>query len=84
MLRRKQVQTFFATYISTSSLIDIEACGSSSYWARKLIALGHEVKLLKARHVKAFVKDKNNLDDVEAIFDLVSRPNVRTIAIKTI
>ena len=83
MLRRKQVLTFFANY--SSSLIGIEACGSSSYWARELIALGHEVKLLNARHVKAFVKgNKNDFNDAEAIFDAVSRPNVRTIAIKTI
>ena len=83
MLIRKQVLTFFANY--TSSLIGIEACGSSSYWARELIALGHEVKLLNARHVQALVKgNKNDFNDAEAIFDAVSRPNARSIAIKTI
>jgi transposase len=82
MLRRQQVLEFFANY--PVSLIGIEACGSSHYWARELIALGHEVKLLNARHVKAFVKgNKNDFNDAEAIFDAVSRPNVRTIAIKT-
>ena len=82
MLRRQQVLEFFANY--PVSLIGIEACGSSHYWARELIALGHEVKLLNARHIKAFVKgNKNDFNDAEAIFDAVSRPNVRTIAIKT-
>jgi transposase len=47
--------------------------------------LGRNIKLLNARHVKAFVKgNKNDFNDAEAIFDAVSRPNVRTIAIKTI
>jgi len=83
MLRRKQVLEFFANY--PSSLIGIEACGSSHYWARELSALDHDVKLLNARHVKAFVKgNKNDFNDAEAIFDTVSRPNTRTIAIKTV
>ena len=38
MLRRQQVLEFFANY--PVSLIGIEACGSSHYWARELIALG--------------------------------------------
>jgi transposase len=74
---------FFANY--PNSLIGIEACGSSHYWSRELIKLGHDVKLLNARHVKAFVKgNKNDFNDAEAIFDAVSRPNVRTIAAKTV
>jgi len=47
--------------------------------------LGHDVRLLNARHVKAFVKGhKNDFNDPEAIFDAVSRPNVRNIAVKTV
>ncbi len=83
MLKRKQVLVFFANF--SPSLIGIEACGSSNHWARELIKLGHEVKLLNALHVKAFVKgNKNDFNNAEGIFDAVSRPNVRTIAIKTI
>lgn len=83
MLKRQEVLVFFANY--PSSLIGIEACGSSHYWARELIKLGHDIKLLNARHVRAFVKgNKNDFNDAEAIFDAVSRPNVRTIAVKTV
>ncbi|NOU20589.1 MAG: IS110 family transposase [Methyloglobulus sp.] len=83
MLRRQEMLVFFANY--PSSLIGIEACGSSHYWSRELIKLGHDVKLLNARHVKAFVKgNKNDFNDAEAIFDAVSRPNVRTVAVKTV
>ncbi|MEO1924733.1 MAG: hypothetical protein ABGY08_01875 [Gammaproteobacteria bacterium] len=35
MLRRKQVLAFFAN--CPSSLISVEACGSSHYWARELL-----------------------------------------------
>ncbi len=83
MLRRKQVLAFFAN--CPSSLIGIEVCGSSHGWEGDLSALGHEVRLLNARHVKAFVKrNKNVFNDAEAIFDTVSRPNTRTIAIKIV
>lgn len=83
MLKRQEVLVFFANY--PNSLIGIEACGSSHYWARELIKLGHDIKLLNARHVRAFVKgNKNDFNDAEAIFDAVSRPNVRTIAVKTV
>lgn len=83
MLKRQEVLVFFANY--PSSLIGIEACGSSHYWERELIKLGHDIKLLNARHVRAFVEgNKNDFNDAEAIFDAVSRPNVRTIAVKTV
>lgn len=49
------------------------------------MALDHDVKLLNARHVKAFVKgNKNDFNDAEAIFYAVARPNVRTISIKLV
>ena len=47
MLRRQQVLEFF--FQLSNSLIGIEACDSSQYWARELNPLGHEVKLLNAR-----------------------------------
>jgi transposase len=51
----------------------------------RTFSTGHEVRLLNARHVKAFIKgNKNDFNDAEAIFDTVSRPNTRTIAIKTV
>ncbi len=40
-LRRSQVLPFFTKL--PSCLIDMEACGTSHYWARELTELGHEV-----------------------------------------
>lgn len=82
-LKRTELLNFFATY--SVSMIGIEACGSAHYWARELTKLGHEVVLLNARYVKSFVVgNKNDFNDAAAIFDAVTRPNKRSVTIKTI
>lgn len=48
-------------------LIGMEACGSSQYWARKLQALGHTVRLMDPKLVKPFVRhNKSDKADAEA------------------
>jgi transposase len=82
-LKRADLLAFFANY--PVSLIGIEACGGSHHWARELTKLGHQVVLLNAKYVKSFVVgNKNDFNDAQAIFDAVSRPNKRTVAVKTI
>ena len=39
----------------TACLVGMEACEGSQHWARELCKLGHDVKLVSARMVKAFV-----------------------------
>ena len=69
----KQGLEFFAKL--PRCLVGIEACASSHYWARELIALGHEVKLMPAQYVKPYVKcGKNDAADAEAIGEAVTRP----------
>jgi transposase len=56
----------------------MEACGGAHYWARELAALGHDVKLLPAQHVKPYVqRNKNDAADAEAICEAMSRPRMR-------
>ena len=56
-------------------LIGIEACGTSHYWARELIALGHQVRLMPPAYVKPYVKrGKTDAGDAEAICEAVTRP----------
>jgi transposase len=82
-LKRVELLAFFANY--PTSLIGIEACGGAHHWARELIKLGHEVVLLNARYVKSFVVgNKNDFNDAQAIFDAVTRPNKRVVAVKTL
>ena len=51
-VRRAQPVPFFAN--RPVGRVVIEAWGSAHYWARTLGALGHEVRLIHARHVRAY------------------------------
>jgi transposase len=82
-LKRAQVPTFFANL--TPCKIGMEACGSAHHWARKLVAMGHEVVLIPPQYVKPFVKrNKNDAADAEAICEAVTRPNMATVPIKSV
>src|SRR5262249_24303821 len=77
-----QVLPFFAKL--APCLIGIEACASAHYWARELKKLGHEVRLMPAKDVKAYVKrNKNDSVDAAACSEAVRRPTVRTVPVKT-
>ena len=81
-LRRSQVVAFFARL--PSCLVGLEACATAHYWARELRAVGHEVLLMPAQYVKAYVKrNKNDAADAEAICEAVRRPTMRFVPIKT-
>ena len=81
-LRRSQVLLFFSNL--EPCLIGMEACGSSHYWARKLSALGHTVRLMAPQFVKPYRKnDKNDGNDAEAICEAVQRPSMRFVPIKS-
>lgn len=81
-LRRAQVLPFFEKL--PSCLIGIEACATAHHWAREITALGHEVKLMPAKYVKAYVKrNKHDAADAEAICEAVTRPTMRFVPIKT-
>ncbi len=83
MLRRAQVLHYFANL--TPVLVGLEACAGAHYWARELSALGHQVKVLSPRAVKAFVQgNKNDYNDALAIAEAAVRPEMRGVAVKTI
>jgi transposase len=65
-------------------LIGMEACASSHHWARELIKLGHQVRLIPPAYVKPYVRrQKNDAADAAAICEAVGRPGMRFTAIKT-
>jgi len=81
-LRRKELVAFFAKLPPT--VIGIEACGASHYWARELKQLGHEVKLIAPQLVKPYVmRNKNDGRDAEALCEAMSRPRMRFVPVKT-
>ena len=81
-LRRSQVIAFFKAL--PPCLIGMEACATAHYWARELTKLGHEVRLMPAKDVKAYVKrNKNDAADAEAICEAVRRPTMRFVEVKS-
>ena len=65
-------------------LIGMEACGGSQHWARRLQEMGHEVKLMTGKAVKAFVSgNKNDAADARAIWLALQQHDVKAVAVKT-
>src|SRR5271155_653574 len=81
-LRRSEVLAFFKAL--PPCLVGMEACATAHYWARELTKLGHRVRLMPAKDVKAYVKrNKNDAADAEAICEAVRRPTMRFVQVKS-
>ena len=81
-LKREKFLEHFAN--RAGCLIGMEACGGAQHWARKLIELGHAVKLLPAKMVKPFVgRNKSDAADARAIWTAVQQPAVKAVAVKS-
>jgi transposase len=76
--------TFFEHFANRSPcLIGMEACGGAQHWARRLIGMGHEVKLMPGKFVKAFVMgNKNDAADARAIW-MATQMTGKSVAVKT-
>jgi transposase len=62
-LRRGQVLAFFSHLPPT--LVAMEACGASHYWARELQSLGHKVRLIPPAYVKPYGAPRRRVLPVE-------------------
>lgn len=81
-LQRSEVLTWFSKL--EPCLVGMESCSTSTYWAREIGKLGHQVKLMPPAYVKPYVRrQKNDQTDAAAICEAVSRPSMRFVAIKT-
>ncbi len=81
-LRRGQVLSFFSRL--DPCLIGMEACSGARHWARELVAVGHEMRLMPAAYVKPYVKrGKTDRADAEAICEAVTRPTMRFVPVKS-
>ncbi|MBN8285198.1 MAG: IS110 family transposase [Zoogloea sp.] len=81
-LSRGKVLSFFVSL--PSCLVGIEACAGSHYWARELIKLGHDARLMAAQFVSPYRKSgKNDANDAEAICEAVGRPYMRFVPVKS-
>ena len=79
---RVQFRHFMAKH--EPAVVVMEACGSASYWAREMVKLGHEVRLIAPQYVRPFVKrQKNDAADAEAIVVAAQRPEMRFVEPKS-
>jgi transposase len=79
---RQAMRKFFSEI--DPCLIGMEACASSHYWARELLAMGHDVRLIPPIYVKPYLKrGKNDAADAAAICEAMSRPGMRFVPVKS-
>ena len=82
-LRRKDVLAFFAQL--PECLVGMEACGSAHHWARELIKLGHDARMMPPAYVKPYVRrQKNDAADAAGICEAVTRPSMRFAGVRTL
>lgn len=82
-LSRSQFQRFFGNF--PASRIVMESCGSAHHWARTLGRLGHEVQLLPAQYVRAYVKrNKADAADAAALIEASRCGEIRCVPVKSL
>lgn len=84
--RKKLSRQSFSKFMAEQppAVVVMQACGSAHFWAREMIRLGHEVKLIATQYVKPFVKrKKNDAANAEAIVIAAQWPEMRFIEPKS-
>ena len=75
-MRRNKLLEFFASL--PACLVGLEASGSAHHWARELIRLGHEARMIPPAYVKPYIRrQKNDAADAAAICEAMTRPSMR-------
>ena len=61
----------------------MEACGTAHYWGRVAQALGHRVRLIHARYVRAYrLRNKTDRSDCDAILEAGRRADIHAVPVK--
>jgi transposase len=87
VLREKLTRERLVPFLGNQpvSVIAIEAGCGAHHWARALVRLGHEVRLIHPKFVRPFVKtNKNDWNDAAAICEAAQRPTMRFVAAKSL
>jgi transposase len=80
-IRRNKLLEFFASL--PPCLVGLEASGSAHHWARELIKLGHDARMMPPAYVKPYVRrQKNDASDAAAICEAVTRPSMRFVGVR--
>lgn len=82
-LSRSQLLREFTNHEPVTVIM--EACGSAHYWGRELLALGHEVRLLPARHVIPYrIGDKTDRTDTDALLEACRNEKILPVPVKLV
>ena len=82
-IRRNKLLEFFASL--PPCLVGLEASGSAHHWARELIKLGHEARMMPPAYVKPYIRrQKNDASDAAAICEAVTRPSMRFVGVRSL
>ncbi len=88
LVKKKMNSEQFFNYLLSlerSVVVVFEACGGSSYFARKVRELGFRVMLVNPLKVARLrLTQKNDFNDCVAIIELAQREGTRTIAVNEI
>src|SRR5260370_33365737 len=81
-IRRNKLLEFFASL--PPCLVGLEASGSAHYWARELMALGHEARIMPPAYVKPYIRrQKTDAYDAAEICQEPTRPSIRFAAMES-
>jgi transposase len=81
-IKRSEVLEFFATL--PACRVGMEACCGAHEWARRITALGHDVKLMAPQHVKPYVQgNKTDARDAAAICEAAGRDCIPAVAVRS-
>lgn len=82
-LSRKQFEQFIIAQRSPAIFV-LEACGTAHYWGRRLRAHDHQVRLLPAQYVRAYVKrNKTDRADAAALIEASRCEDIKPVPVKT-
>lgn len=68
-----------------TTIVAMEACSAAHHWGRRLLALGHTVRLVPPQHAKAFRRvHKSDAHDALSIAEAAQRPGIHFVPVKTL
>jgi transposase len=82
-LKRSDLESYFRKL--DPCVVALEACGASYHWARLLVTLGHQVKLVPPQFVKRFLEGSRKTDarDAKALALAGRSPDLRSVPIRS-
>ncbi len=87
-LPREKFLTWCAVQLPKGCLVAMEASSSAHHWARKLIALGLDARIIAAHLVTPYRMQgkggKNDANDAAAICEAASRPQMHFVSVKSV